>query len=135
MKKLSVWIFSLVLLILPLSVSHAEERARRHNDQNQSGQTQGYRGPGTLERAPVTAVSEVLKLPGDSLAAMQGYIIHVLKNGKYEFQDSTGSITLKIDRKLWQGISADENTLVEIRGKVNKELFGRNFEVKTISIL
>ena len=95
----------------------------------------GYTGPGSLAQlAPVT-VAEAKKLRNKTPVALRGKIVQAVRKGKYEFQDDTGTITVEIDREVWRGISVDENTSVEIRGRVDREVFNVTIDVKSILVL
>jgi uncharacterized protein (TIGR00156 family) len=81
----------------------------------------GYQGPGLT---PIT-VEDAKELGRLSRVALRGKIVAflwaeinrpVLEN--YVFSDETGSIILTIDKRLWKGISINENDLVEVTGYI-----------------
>ncbi|MHB9291096.1 putative Protein YgiW [Hollandina sp. SP2] len=89
---------------------------------------EGYRGPG-----PTMVTVEVVKtLKDDYLVTVQGKIEQFLGHEKYLFTDDTGSIVIEIDKKLWRGISVDQEDIVEITGEVDRESEGVEIEAKTI---
>ena len=91
-------------------------------------QQSGYRGPS----AGVVSVAEALSLRDDTPVILRGYILRYLGNERYVFSDSTGSITVEIERRVWGNLSIDENDLVEISGEIDR---GRNrIEVEVVSI-
>ena len=100
-----------------------------------SGAPGGYTGPGSLAQLTPVTVSEAKKLRDKTPVALRGKIALVVKKEKYEFHDDTGTIIVEIDRKVWQGISADENTLLEIRGHIDRDTFGVKIDVKSVSTL
>jgi uncharacterized protein (TIGR00156 family) len=90
---------------------------------------QGFTGPGagtSTRQVQTVTVSQAKSLPDDSLVTLTGTIVQALRGEKYTFRDSTGDITIEIDRDLWSllGISVGVNDRVEIRGYVDVE--GRN---------
>ena len=88
----------------------------------------GFRGP----RAGVISVAEALTLRDDAPVILRGYILRYLGNERYIFSDSTGSITVEIERRVWGNLSIDENDLVEISGEIDRD---RNrIEVEVVSI-
>ena len=89
---------------------------------------QGYTGPGL---SPVT-VADAKNLRDDSPVVLQGKIEMFLGNEKYLFTDSTGTITVEIDNRLWAGLSINQNDTVEISGEVDKNFRGVEIEVNSI---
>jgi uncharacterized protein (TIGR00156 family) len=89
---------------------------------------QGYTGPGL---GPVT-VAEAKNLRDDSPVVLQGKIEMFLGDEKYLFTDSTGTITVEIDKRLWAGLSINQNDTVEISGEVDKDFRGIEIEVSSI---
>jgi uncharacterized protein (TIGR00156 family) len=89
---------------------------------------QGYTGP----RLDTITVAEVKNLRDDSPVILRGKIEKSLGDEKYLFTDSTGTITVEIDNRLWNGISVNQNDTVEIRGEVDKDLKGVEIEAKSI---
>jgi uncharacterized protein (TIGR00156 family) len=89
---------------------------------------QGYTGPG-LE--PITVV-EAKNLRDDSPVVLRGKIERFLGDEKYLFSDDSGTITVEIDDRLWNGLSVDQNDTVEIGGKVDKDFRGIEIEVNSI---
>jgi uncharacterized protein (TIGR00156 family) len=89
---------------------------------------QGYTGPGL---DPIT-VAEAKNLRDDSPVILTGKIERFLGDEKYLFSDSTGTITIEIDNRLWNGISVNQNDTVEISGEVDKDFRGVEIEVNSI---
>ena len=95
----------------------------------------GYTGPGSLAQLTPVTVAAAKKLRDKTPVALRGKIVQAVRRGKYEFQDDTGTITVEIDREVWRGISVDENTSVEIRGRMDREAFRVIIDVKSILVL
>ena len=81
----------------------------------------GFAGPGPGNSA--TTVKEALKLRDDSWVVLQGRIVASLGDEKYTFQDATGTVTVEIDDDNWRGITVTPETIIEISGELDKEMF------------
>ena len=99
------------------------------------GPAGGYTGPGSLAQLTPVTVNEAKKLRNKTPVALRGKIVQAVRKEKYEFRDDTGTIMVEIDREVWRGISVDENTTVEIRGRVDREAFRVIIDVKSILAL
>lgn len=88
----------------------------------------GYNGPGP---DPVT-VEQAKTMSDDARVALKGHIIQSLGGKDYLFKDATGTITVEISEKRWQGRKIGPDDLVEIRGEVDKEWSKVTIEVKRI---
>ena len=96
---------------------------------------EGFTGPGSKSNTrqyQTVTVSQAKTLPDDSLVVLTGNIIQSLGDEKYTFRDSTGDITIEIDRKIWRGLSVGVSDLVEISGEVDIERGRVEIEVKSI---
>ena len=130
MKKLTTLMAGAVLLLASLAASYAQEGFT--GPEVPAG---GYTGPGSLAQLPPVTVSEAQKLRNKTPVALRGKIVQAVRKEKYEFRDDTGTIMVEIDREVWRGISVDENTTVEIRGRVDREAFRVTIDVKSILVL
>ena len=95
-----------------------------HGAQAEQG---GFRGPSN-----VSTVAEALTFRDDAPVILRGNIIRSLGNKRYLFSDSTGTITIEIERKVWGPISVDENDLVEISGEIDRDWNSIEVEVNRI---
>jgi uncharacterized protein (TIGR00156 family) len=77
----------------------------------------GFSGPG-LE---VSQAAEASKLRDDSYVILRGNVIRQLGEDKYVFRDSSGEINLDIDRDKWRGQIVSPETVVEIKGEIDKD--------------
>lgn len=110
-------------------------------------QTSGYTGPSTPAPVPAYAgPSSVAVMSAKDLLAKGKDDQYVTVKGKlsshkggedYEFTDQSGKMTVEISPKRFpQGQTIDHNTLVELTGEFDKELFGEStLDVKQIKIL
>lgn len=69
--------------------------------------------------AQVTTVKQALGMKDDSKVQLKGYVVKAVGDEKYQFRDSTGSITVEIDDELWQGKPISAKTPVTIIGEVD----------------
>ena len=68
------------------------------------------------------SVKQALTLKDDTEVQLKGYIVKALGDEKYQFSDTTGSITVDIDDDLWQGKAISAKTPVVIMGEVDVDL-------------
>ena len=98
---------------------------------------QGFTGPGSGARTrqvQTVTVSQARTLPDDSLVILTGYIVQSLGRERFLFRDSTGDITIEVDRILWAllDLTVGPNDRVEIRGEIDIENRVAEIEVKFI---
>jgi len=85
-----------------------------------SGETISAPGQGVMVRQPIS-VSEARVLPRNSWVILRGNIVNVLPGGggnRFIFRDSTGDITIEIERDVWRGLFVDVSDRVEISGEL-----------------
>ncbi|MDR0502223.1 MAG: NirD/YgiW/YdeI family stress tolerance protein [Treponema sp.] len=91
-------------------------------------------GPGSGTNAQIQTVtaSQVKNLREGSLVILTGNIVNSLGREKFTFRDSTGDVTIEIDRNLWVllDLSVSANDSVEIRGEI--EIQNRNAVVDVL---
>lgn len=95
----------------------------------------GYTGPSSV---PVMTAKELLaKGKDDQYVTLKGKITSHKGDENYEFTDQSGKITVEISPKRFPaGQSIDHNTLVELTGEFDKEMFGEStLDVKQIKIV
>lgn len=68
----------------------------------------------------VTTVAKVLTETSAVRVTLIGKITKKIKGDKYEFQDYTGTINVKIGAKEWEDVSIDSNTTVKIIADLEK---------------
>lgn len=96
--------------------------------------------PGVLSGRRFSLVSAWLdslipQPPGDDAhVVLQGHITRKLGDEKYEFKDSTGTITVEIDDEDLPPVAFDDKTRVKLTGKVDKGLLQREVDVDRLEI-
>ena len=100
---------------------------------------QGFTGPSSGARTRTTqvqtvTVSQAKTLPDDSLVILTGNIVQSLGRERFTFRDSTGDITIEVDRNLWLllDLSVNVDDRVEIRGEIDIEKRVAEIDVKYI---
>ena len=63
---------------------------------------------------------------------LRGNIIQQNSDDDYTFKDSTGTISVDIDRKHWNGVNVTPSDVVEIIGEVDKDKKGVEIDVKQL---
>ena len=83
-----------------------------------------------------TSVKEALKLKDDAKVVLEGKIKSHIKSDKYEFADKNGdTIIIEIGDKKWSNVTANEDTLLRIRGEVDKELTKTKIDVDSVEVV
>ena len=83
-----------------------------------------------------TSVKEALKLKDDAKVVLEGKIKSHIKSDKYEFVDKNGdTIIIEIDNNKWGNVTANEDTLLRIRGEVDKELTKTKIDVGSVEVV
>ena len=67
----------------------------------------------------LTTVKQALTLKDDTKVQLRGNVVKAIGDEKYQFRDSTGSITVDIDDELWQGKPVNAKTPVTLIGEVD----------------
>jgi uncharacterized protein (TIGR00156 family) len=98
---------------------------------------QGFTGPGSGtngRQVQTVTVTQARSLPDNYLVILSGNIVQSIRHEKYIFRDSTGDITIDIDRDLWVllDLSVSANDRVEIRGEIDIENRVAEIDVKYI---
>lgn len=91
----------------------------------------GFNDPATI----VNTVAEVKQMPDDSYVVLEGKIEKRIGDEKYLFSDNSGSIKIEIDDDKWQGLHVGPQDKVEIIGKLDKEWFSKEIDVKQIKLV
>lgn len=77
----------------------------------------------------IVTVSQVKEMRDDTPVIIQGNIVQRMGDEKYLFQDSTGSITVEIDRKDWRGQTVTPSDTVKLYGEVDSGLFKTEIDI------
>ena len=84
----------------------------------------------------VISVKEALKLKDDTKAVLEGKIKSHIKSDKYEFADKNDDTTIiEIGDKKWGNVIANEDTLLRIRGEVDKELTKTKIDIDGVEVV
>ena len=82
------------------------------------------------------SVKEALKLNDDAKVVLEGKIKSHIKSDKYEFADKNGDvIVVEIDNNKWGNVTANEDTLLRIRGEVDKDLTKTKIDVDSVEVV
>jgi uncharacterized protein (TIGR00156 family) len=77
-------------------------------------------------------VNEAKNLPDDTKVLLTGKLAQSPEDEKYIFSDSTGEISVEIDRKIMRRLSVGISDTVEISGEVDNEKGKVEIDVKNI---
>lgn len=83
----------------------------------------------------IVTVSQVKEMRDDTPVIIQGNIVQRMGDEKYLFQDSTGSITVEIDRKDWRGQTVTPSDTVKLYGEVDSGLFKTEIDIDYVEKL
>ncbi|WP_159627546.1 YgiW/YdeI family stress tolerance OB fold protein [Massilia puerhi] len=95
----------------------------------------GYTGP---SGAPLMTAKDLLaKGKDDQYVRLKGKLTSHKGDEDYEFTDASGKIMVEIDSDRFpQGVTVDHNTLVELTGEFDKEMFGESkLDVEQIKVV
>ena len=83
----------------------------------------------------VISVKEALRLNDDAKVVLEGKIKSHIKSDTYEFADKNGDVIIvEIDNKKWGNVTANEDTLLRIRGEVDKDLTKTEIDVDSVEV-
>lgn len=99
--------------------------------QTQTTAQGGFSGPS----AALTTVDKVKSLSDDTWVMLQGNIEQRIGDDTYTFRDTTGTLTVEIDRKRWNGQTITPKDKVQLEGKVDKDWSSVEVDVKTVKKL
>ncbi|MNH43417.1 Bacterial OB fold (BOF) protein [compost metagenome] len=67
---------------------------------------------------------------------LQGFVVKKLNNDdKFEFKDSTGTITVEIDKEDMPPVAFNDKTKVKLTGEVEKHLMSREVDVDLVEVV
>ncbi|AHG18927.1 hypothetical protein Z042_04395 [Chania multitudinisentens RB-25] len=91
----------------------------------------GFSGPS----AALTTANQVKSLNDNAWVILQGNLEQRIGDDTYTFRDATGTLTVEIDRKRWNGQTITPKDKVQLEGKVDKEWNSVEVDVKSIKKL
>lgn len=99
--------------------------------QTQNTQQGGFSGPS----AALTTVDKVKSMSDDTWVMLQGNIERRVGDDTYTFRDASGTLTVEIDKKRWNGQTITPKDKVQLEGKVDKNWSSVEVDVKNIKKL
>ncbi|CAI1047740.1 YgiW/YdeI family stress tolerance OB fold protein [Serratia grimesii] len=99
--------------------------------QTQNTQQGGFSGPS----AALTTVDKVKSMSDDTWVMLQGNIEQRVGDDTYTFRDASGTLTVEIDKKRWNGQTITPKDKVQLEGKVDKNWSSVEVDVKNIKKL
>jgi uncharacterized protein (TIGR00156 family) len=131
--------FEVVLVMAVVAVTHAhgERESERGGREHTEFAEKSGRSEIVMDRIPVpiqdiqggfigpiVTAAEARTLADESPVRLQRKVIQALKENSYEFQDSTGTITVEINHRAWNGVSVTDQDTVEITEKIDNFFLG-----------
>ena len=98
----------------------------------------GVQSPNAAAPAHVSTVAQALKAPDDAFCVLEGNIIARAPrhHEKYIFQDTTGSMTVDIDDKIFAGRKVTPQDKVRLHGEIDLKRRGdRELDVDVLEVL
>ena len=93
-----------------------------------------YGGYSGASNAKCVNASDVKNLRDGEFVTLIGTIQSKIGNEKYSFKDKTGTVTVEIDDKDWNGLTVSATDNVIIEGEVDKDFRTVEIEVKTVRL-
>lgn len=69
----------------------------------------------------VVTIKQALTMPDESEITLRGQIEKRIKKDKYLFKDESGTITVEIDKDIWNGQTVGPKDTVVISGELDKD--------------
>ena len=78
------------------------------------------------------SIADALKMQDDAMVSIQGNIVKQLSNDKFQFKDSTGTMTVDIDHDKWAGIPSNTKDTLELIGEIDKDMNSTELDVDLV---
>ncbi|MCG8708577.1 YgiW/YdeI family stress tolerance OB fold protein [Brenneria sp. 4F2] len=101
----------------------------------QTAQVQKHPGGFTGPDGSVTTVVKAKEMKDDSWIILRGTIDQRIGDEDYLFRDASGSITVEIDNKYWNGQNVSPQDKVELQGELDKSFSSAELDVKQVRII
>lgn len=88
----------------------------------------GFSGP----NGTVATVKQAQDMSDDAWVTMRGHIEKRVGDENYQFRDATGTMTVEIDDKRWDGQNIGPKDNVELQGKLDKDFNSLELDVKQV---
>ncbi len=89
----------------------------------------GFSGP----NGSVVTVKQAQDMKDDSWVTLRGNIEKRVGDEDYTFRDATGTMTVEIDHKRWDGLTVSPADKVELQGELDKDFNSVELDVKRVS--
>lgn len=126
MKKHAAMVAILALFTMPALAAQSGGFVDPNSPQTHA-QKGGFKGPQN-----VVTVKEAKEMKDDSWVTVRGTIEKRLSDDDYLFRDETGTLSVEIDDKTWQGQSVSPKDKVELQGEIDKAFNDAQLEVKQV---
>lgn len=83
----------------------------------------------------IVTVSQVKEMRDDVPVIVKGNIVQRMGEEKYLFEDSTGSVTVEIDKEDWRGQTITPTDNVKLYGEVDAGWFNTEIDVDYVEKL
>ncbi|KOC88395.1 YgiW/YdeI family stress tolerance OB fold protein [Winslowiella iniecta] len=93
-----------------------------------SVQKGGFTGP----NGSVVTVKQAQDMKDDSWVTLRGNIEKRVGDEDYTFRDATGTMTVEIDHKRWNGLTVSPGDKVELQGELDKDFNSVELDVKQV---
>ncbi|WP_195918377.1 YgiW/YdeI family stress tolerance OB fold protein [Erwinia sorbitola] len=94
--------------------------------------TQMQRGGFSGPNGTVATVKQAQDMRDDAWVTMRGHIEKRIGDEEYLFRDATGTMTVEIDDKRWDGQTIGPKDQVELQGKLDKDFNSLELDVKHV---
>ncbi|WP_034945409.1 YgiW/YdeI family stress tolerance OB fold protein [Erwinia oleae] len=88
----------------------------------------GFSGPNGTQ----ATIKQAQDLKDDDWVTMRGNLEKRVGDEEYLFRDATGTMTVEIDDKRWEGQTVSPGDKVELQGKLDKDFNSLELDVKHI---
>lgn len=119
MKKISM---AAIVCALFAGVAHADFEPNKSPSLSPAG---GFVGGAET----IVSVKQVKEMRDDVPVVVKGHIVQRMGDEKYLFEDTTGSITVEIDKDDWRGQTITPNDDVKLYGDVDAGIFKTEIDV------
>lgn len=85
------------------------------------------------QNGSVVTVKQAQDMKDDSWVTLRGNIEKRVGDEDYTFRDATGTMTVEIDHKRWDGLTVSPADKVELQGELDKDFNSVELDVKRVS--
>lgn len=83
----------------------------------------------------ISTVAQVKSSHDDAWVVLEGNIVRQTGHERYEFRDSSGTITVEIDDESWYGQRATPANKIHIEGEVDRNWGPTEVDVKNMKVM